>query len=298
MSQRLILRQQNNLRTRIHYAIAGVTTGVFIASGLFLANHFGDTRDSVASINNNFTTNVMPLFPLDGIDETASIKGLPQLSISNKNDSVCFTLFATNTTVIDGAEIKIYEDNDLKMQPKIFKVKDKLNHKSYSITVLKKELADRIIVETRANIVNAKRTEQNTNNTDYKWLALFNYNSANNTAVAIPTAVKAENVQDKTATITWISVSNAIKYIVRSRPVGTKEWKSGIVTAPGNKRFLVNLNPKSEYEVQVRSIIYQGKVDTSSFSSSVYFKTSDEMVRMKPIELTSEQDALVNKKIK
>ncbi len=298
MSQRLVLRQKNSLRTRIHYAIAGVTTGVFIASGLFLANHFGETKDSMANNTSNITTNVLPLFPSEGIDDMSSINNLPQLTIAIRNDSVCFTLLATNTTVIDGAEIKIYDEKNLKIQPKVIKIQDKLNRKSYSISILKKDLASRIKVETRANIINVKKADQNAINSEYKWMNMFSYNCETNTALAIPTAVKVENVQDKTATVSWISVNNAIKYIVRTRPVGTQEWKNGIVTAPGNKRFLVNLIPKSDYEVQVQSIIYHGKVDTSGFSNSVLFKTGEEIVRIKPMDLLQEQDATASKKLK
>lgn len=295
MPQRLVLKQQTSLRTRIHFAIAGVTTCVVVASGMFLANHFGNTSDSLAGTSSTASTYVLPLLPTDAVEDITVNSNLPQLAVSAGLDSVSFNIIATNTTVIDGAEIKIFNENQLQAKPIVINVPQRLNRKSYKVAVAKQTLADKVRVETKANIVSAKKLEQS-NGDEFKWYNLFSFNKETNAALAIPINVRAENVQDKSATISWASVNNAIKYIVRCRPVGTTEWKKGLVTAPGNKRFLVNLSPKTEYEVEVQSIVYMGRVDTSGFSFPIRFKTAEEMVHQKPIELSEELPTTKKKK--
>lgn len=274
MSQRLVLKQQTSLRNRIHLAIVGVTTGVFVASAMFLANHFANTHNSVAGNATVITTNVLPLMPLDVSDEMNINSNFPQVSIALRNDSVSLTLISTNTTVIDGAEIKIYDEAKAKSQPIVLTIPQRLNRKSYTVSIPKNMLAEKTRIETRANIVSAKKSEVISTD-DYKWINVFSYNKKSNLAMAIPLNVKSENVQDKSATISWSGVNNAIKYIVRTRPVGTTEWKRGVVSAPGNKRYLVNLEPKTEYEVEVQSVIYAGHIDTSGFSAPIRFSTTE-----------------------
>ncbi len=293
--QRLILKHRNTLRNRIHYAIAGTTMGVFIASGFFLVNHFGNTEETFASTENNATINVLPLYPLLTKDMKSSDTNIPQVTISNQSDSINLTLLATNTTVIDGADLKMFDAKDEKMQPRVVTIPGKLNMKSFSIKVSKNDIADLSRFEIKANLIDPRKTDVQQTATDYKWISVFSYNKVKNIAIAIPTSVKVENILDNSAIVSWVGVNNALKYVVRFREVGSSEWVKGTVASMGNKRFLVNLNPNTEYEVQVQSIIYSGKIDTSGYSNTVMFNTLAPMEHIKPVSLSDIEDSIKKK---
>ncbi len=293
--QRLILKHRNTLRNRIHYAIAGTTMGVFIASSFFLVNHFGNTEETFASTENNATINVLPLYPLVTKDIKSSDTNIPQVTISNQSDSINLTLLATNTTVIDGADLKMFDAKDEKMQPRVVTIPGKLNMKSFSIKVSKNDISDLSRFEIKANLIDPRKTDVQQTATDYKWISVFSYNKIKNIAIAIPTSVKVENILDNSAIVSWVGVNNALKYVVRFREVGSSEWVKGTVASMGNKRFLVNLNPNTEYEVQVQSIIYSGKIDTSGYSNTVMFNTLAPMEHIKPVSLSDIEDSIKKK---
>lgn len=96
-----------------------------------------------------------------------------------------------------------------------------------------------------------------------------------------PSGLNATSVGSSSATLTWISLSNATAYIVEYRLSGAATWNN--INASTNSVSLTNLSPASSYEFQVQTICTSGN---SSFSSVSNFSTSNPSCNA-PINLTS-----------
>jgi hypothetical protein len=85
---------------------------------------------------------------------------------------------------------------------------------------------------------------------------------------AVPSGLKAINVEKTSADATWYSVVYATSYTLKYRVVGSSNWLSK--NATGTTHNFTNLTPNTEYELQVSSV---KSGITSSYSSSVFFTT-------------------------
>ena len=66
-----------------------------------------------------------------------------------------------------------------------------------------------------------------------------------------PSAGTVQSINPTKVKVTWDAVTNAIRYRIRFRAIGTSEWT---VFSPANpSRFLSNLNPGTDYQYQLRT---------------------------------------------
>ena len=83
-----------------------------------------------------------------------------------------------------------------------------------------------------------------------------------------PNAVTANEVDVKTANITWDAVDKAGSYVLEYKASGAMDWIC--VDAPKNSIKLENLDPDTEYEVRVKAIAGES---SSEYSDVITFRT-------------------------
>ncbi len=83
-----------------------------------------------------------------------------------------------------------------------------------------------------------------------------------------PSVLRAMNVTDEEASLSWAQTGSVINSDLRWRPVGSNEWND--VLGVANPYLLTGLTACTEYEFQVKSHCSE---DESSFSASQIFKT-------------------------
>lgn len=88
----------------------------------------------------------------------------------------------------------------------------------------------------------------------YTKLNLFGWiNNTLSSLCTIPSGLKAKNITQNTAKLTWVAVSGAQQYEVKSRVSGSKSWKSTFVAGANNSLTLKGLTCGTNYDWMVRT---------------------------------------------
>lgn len=100
-----------------------------------------------------------------------------------------------------------------------------------------------------------------------------------------PPAVTVDNITFSSALVTWNPVVMGATYVLRWREAGTAVWNTpALAPPPSNTYLLQNLNPITNYEVQVANIC-DGETVQNPWSFPVIFRT-ERTCEMAPTGLT------------
>ncbi|MCS6990741.1 MAG: T9SS type A sorting domain-containing protein, partial [Chitinophagales bacterium] len=89
-----------------------------------------------------------------------------------------------------------------------------------------------------------------------------------------PTGWNTTHITSTSAKVHWQSVTCAIKYNIRYRPVGSGSWKNTSAKQSKTSKKLKNLLPGTQYEWQIRSRCSDSPLITSDYSPSQFFTTT------------------------
>ncbi|HAP02250.1 MAG TPA: hypothetical protein DCQ93_10035, partial [Bacteroidetes bacterium] len=87
--------------------------------------------------------------------------------------------------------------------------------------------------------------------------------------------------------VRWEKTEHAIGYELRARITGTNAWSTMKVMAPDTTARIRNLQPNTDYEIQISALCNFELTDTSAYSPSIKFHTNFECDKPNGIHIDS-----------
>jgi hypothetical protein len=96
----------------------------------------------------------------------------------------------------------------------------------------------------------------------------------NCTGCAIPSEMTAEDISATSALLTWDDMSDAKRYKVRYKKVGTSEWTK-FTNVNSNSKLITGLTPSSQYVWETKSVCAADPIVASAWSAKESFTTEE-----------------------